>query len=170
MLVNKVQNELKQLEGTKQNNNIIINKCWNIIRAMGEMKSYLKYQSEIEQALTPLFMYMEDPSKIEFDDDILLLINSFIKKTGKISKLSWTLFETFPKFFQKYQGMLGNLFTSLNLFIIHGKEVFIQKPELLDLIINIAIDSLFTKAKSSNEANHAEGAVLFHLILYVNIN
>ena len=58
----------------------------------------------------------------------------------------------------------------MNLFIIHGSEVFMQNPELLDLIISIAIDSLLTKAKNSNEANHAEGAVLLHLLIYVNIN
>jgi hypothetical protein len=171
MLVLKVQNELKALASSGQNNNLVINKCWNIIRVVAEQRYYTKYQPQIEAALGPLLLYMEDPTKIDFDDDIMLLVSTFIKKTGKISETCWTLFGTFPKFFQKYLGMFGNLFPALNNYIIYGKDVLIQQPQLVDLILNMGIESLFTKAKSANEANHAEGAVLFQLLItYLNQN
>jgi hypothetical protein len=39
----------------------------------------------IEQALLPLFECLSVPDKIEFDDDILLTLTSFMKKKKSIS-------------------------------------------------------------------------------------
>ena len=44
---------------------------------------------------------MTDPLKIEFEDDIVLVLKAFIKKTKKVSPTLWTLFPLLGKVFDK---------------------------------------------------------------------
>jgi hypothetical protein len=82
-LVVRILQELKLCHEKGEKNNIIINKCWNVIRMICELDSFMPtYSREIEETLKPLFEFMMDPEKIEFEDDIVLTIKSFIKKTG----------------------------------------------------------------------------------------
>ena len=37
-------------------------------------------ESQFEEELKPIFRFISDPTKISFEDDILLLIKSIIKK------------------------------------------------------------------------------------------
>ena len=39
-----------------------------------------KYSQIYEQAYIPIFEYMVDPSKINFEDDICIILKNFIKK------------------------------------------------------------------------------------------
>jgi len=52
---------------------------------------------------------MVDPKKIEFEDDIILAIKAFIKKTGSISQTLWTIFPHLTKVFDKSKKTFGNL-------------------------------------------------------------
>lgn len=48
-----------------------------------EMDSFMpQYSAPLEETLKPLFEFMVDPIKVEFEDDIVLTIKSFIKKCG----------------------------------------------------------------------------------------
>jgi hypothetical protein len=42
---------------------------------------------------------MTDPHKIEFEDDIILALKTFIKKTGYISPTLWAIFPHLAKVF-----------------------------------------------------------------------
>jgi hypothetical protein len=68
---------------------------------------------------------MLDPSKIEFEDDIVLTIKSFIKKSpsGQISPVIWTLYPHLYKVFQKNKQTFGNLLDTLNHYMISGRDV-----------------------------------------------
>lgn len=57
---------------------------------------------------------MQTPEKIEFDEDIFLLITAFLKKSSSLTQIERQLFVSFPKVFEKNNFMFGNLFTTLN--------------------------------------------------------
>ena len=88
-----------------------------------------QYASHIEEALKPLFEYMVDPTKVEFEDDIVLTIKSFIKKSGQISPVIWTLFPHLYKVFKKNKDTFGNLLDTLNHYLVAGREVFAQNRD-----------------------------------------
>ena len=44
---------------------------------------------------------MTDPFKIEFEDDIVLVLKALIKKTKKLSHTLWTMLPLFDKVFGK---------------------------------------------------------------------
>lgn len=114
-LVQRVLTELKACHERGERNNLIINKCWNVIRMISELDSFMpRYASAIEEQLKPLFEYITDPSKIEFEDDIVLTIRSFIKKTNEVSPVMWALFPMMTKVFEKNKHTFGNLLDTLN--------------------------------------------------------
>ena len=57
------------------------------------------YYQQIEECLKPLFEYIVNPEKIEFEDDIILSLKSFIKKSNHISETLWIIFPHLPKVF-----------------------------------------------------------------------
>ena len=78
---------------------MIMTKCWNIIKTIAGLEEFIpQYLGVIEQQLLPLFEFMEYPEKIEFDDEVLSIITSFIKKSKQISEvqqMKLNMFETF---------------------------------------------------------------------------
>lgn len=121
-LVQRILTELKLCHERGERNNLIINKCWNIIRLITELDTFMPtYATPIEEQLKPLFEFMTDPSKIEFEDDIVLTIRSFIKKTNEVSPVMWTLFPLMIKVFEKNKRTFGNLLDTLNQYIIIGR-------------------------------------------------
>ncbi len=61
-LVQRVLLELKSCHEKGEKNNLVINKCWNVIRLVTELDSFMKpYASNLEEALKPLFEFMTDP-------------------------------------------------------------------------------------------------------------
>lgn len=76
----------------------------------------------IENELKPLFEYMVDPKNIEFEDDIILALKTFIRKTGSVSPTLWTIFPHLTKVFEKSKNTFGNLLDTLNQYLLHGKE------------------------------------------------
>jgi hypothetical protein len=92
-LVNRIVVELKSCHEKGEKNNIVINKCWNVLRVICESDSFMpRFAAQIENTMKPLFEYMADPSKVEFEDDIVLSVKSFLRKTGEVSPVMWTLF------------------------------------------------------------------------------
>lgn len=88
-----------------------------------ELDSFMPaYASQIEESLKPLFAYIEFPEKVEFEDDIVLTIKSFIKKTGQISNVLWVLFPHLYKVFLKNKRTFGNLLDTLNHYLVTGRE------------------------------------------------
>jgi hypothetical protein len=102
---------------------LIINKCWNVIRTVIEMESFVpQYQPQIEEALKPLFEFMVDPTKVEFEDDIVLVLKSFIKKAKSVSPILWTIFPCLMKVFEKNKKTFGNLLDTINYYLLFGKD------------------------------------------------
>lgn len=63
---------------------------------------------------------MADPTKIEFEDDIVLVLKAFIKKNKSVSPTLWTLFPLLGKVFDKNKHAFGNLLDTLNSYLLYG--------------------------------------------------
>ncbi len=114
-LVMRVISELKICHEKGEKNNLIINKCWNIIRQVVEFDSFIpEFYNNIEGTLKPLFEYILNPENIEFEDDIVLVVKTFIKKTKKVSTTLWTIYPHLMKVFEKNKRSFGNLLDALN--------------------------------------------------------
>jgi hypothetical protein len=162
-LVARILNDLKNSE--KGKSNLIINKCWNVIRFISEVDTYVpKYIPQLEDQLKPLFNFMENPDNIDFDDDIILVLSSFIKKSKEVSPTQWIMFPQLPKFFDKFGCVFGNLFQCANYYIIYGKEDLAQNKESMMSILDMAIKSMFTHEESII-ANNAEGCFLLQVLI-----
>ena len=104
---------------------------------------------------------MKNPMECDFEDDIILAISSIIKKSKSISEVEITLVQTFPQVAVKYEDGLGHMFLCLSYFMQYGKEVLLTKPEIVNLICEMALKTLFARPKQRhNEAVMGEGALL----------
>ena len=116
--------------------------------------------------LIPLFEFMKNPMECDFEDDIILAISSIIKKSKSISEVEITLVQTFPQVAVKYEDGLGHMFLCLSYFMQYGKEVLLTKPEIVNVICEMALKTLFARPKQRhNEAVMGEGALLLQQAL-----
>ena len=124
--VKKVKNKAikKAKEKTNLNDyNIIINKCFNIIRMLMNSKNFVvKNLTQIEEALSPLVEYMEDPNKIDFDEDIISIINLIIVHNAKLTQLCLNLIEHLYKYCKKIDGLLLDMYELINAYLAYGTD------------------------------------------------
>jgi hypothetical protein len=110
-------------------------KCWNIIRTISEIRGIVpEYIDKIEAILLPLFEYMQDPSMIHFDDDIIFLLNSLVRANRKLTQVEQIIFGTFKPFLQKYNGIMSMLFDTMTLYLVYGEEFFLGNQEALQTV------------------------------------
>ena len=80
-----------------------------------------------EEAFKPIFSFVSEPQSITFEDDILLMLKSMIKKSKTVTPIMWEMFDHFPKILSKSRGQFGDLLYTLNAFMVYGKEEFAQR-------------------------------------------
>jgi hypothetical protein len=51
----------------------------------------------MEEMLKPLYNFMAEPSKVCFDDEIVLNIKQFIRRNKSVSATQWMILPTLPK-------------------------------------------------------------------------
>ena len=56
---------------------------------------------EFTETLKPVFEFLVDPTQISFEDEIVGLIKSIIRKAKKVSPDMWVMFDQFPKIVTK---------------------------------------------------------------------
>lgn len=131
-LQQKIYTELNSEKATKER--MIMSNCWNTIKTICEQKEYINYRDQIEKELLPLFNYMEKPNDIDFDDEVIGIMTSFIELSGVITPVQWILLKTFPLVFEKYNSTLSSVFRCLNLMIVHGREYIMKEAWIIDLV------------------------------------
>jgi hypothetical protein len=137
-LVLRVISELKICHEKGEKNNIMINKCWNIIRQVVEFDSFIpQFYNNIEGTLKPLFEYILNPENIEFEDDIVLVMKTFIKKTKNVSPTLWAIYPHLIKVFEKNKRSFGNLLDALNQFLLHGRNELINDKSKLVMLVQM---------------------------------
>ncbi|KRX04002.1 Armadillo-type fold [Pseudocohnilembus persalinus] len=169
-LVERVNTEFKLIQNTQKDNQLTINKCWNIIRSIAENDDYIPtLANEIENILEPLLIAIQHPDKIEFDDDIILTISSFLKKTQSVTRMTAELIPYFPGVLQKQKFVFGHMFSCLNYLIEYGHKYFNinnqQSIDNLKLVLQLSVQSLLHEGNDVSEADNAEGATIIQLVL-----
>ena len=95
----------------------------NILKQITQNKALmLRYSDQFEEIYKPIFEFMVDPSKIEVEDDILVILKNFMKKTSKVSDTIFTVFPCMQNVFVKNKNTFGDsLMDTLNYYMIFGK-------------------------------------------------
>ena len=152
--VKKEKNKAKKraIQQTNLNDyNIIINKCFNIIRMLMDSKIFVeKNLTQIEEALTPLVAYMDDPSKIDFDEDIISIMYYLITHNQKLTKLSLDLIQYLYKYCEKIQGLLLDMYELINAYLAYGTDFILSNEVYLNGIYKVFEEGIKnTKYKNS---------------------
>ena len=95
--------------------------------------------------LKPLFVYMVDPTKIPFDDDIVMCVKAVIRKTKAVSQTQWDILSQLPKVLAKNKDSLGNLLDVTNHYLQYGtKELASTHSQMMTVVAQMAETALFT--------------------------
>ena len=81
---------------------------------------------------------------IEFEDEIVTVIKSFIQKRGSVSPTLWQMFPHLYKVFEKSKYVFGNLLDTINNYLVYGKDTLMQNKEYVAMLVDIAKKSLFS--------------------------
>jgi len=68
---------------------------------------------------------MFDPTKISFEEDIVMNLKQFIRRNKRVSNVQWEMFETLPKVLSKNNDSFGNLLDTINYYMTMGRDQLI---------------------------------------------
>lgn len=88
-----------------------------------------------------------------------MIVKQFIRKTQSVSSTQWEILPQLPQIFEKNQNTFGNLFETLNCYLVHGKQEILQNPQRLETFIDLAHKSM-NSTKASINVHNAEGAIM----------
>ena len=139
--VKKEKNKIKK-KAAQQTNlkdyKIIVNKCFNIIRMLMHSKIFVvKHLSQIEEALRPLVEYMNEPNKIDFDEDIVSIIYNLIIHNQQLTKLSLLVIEHLYKYCEKIQGLLLDMYELINAYLAYGTDIILSNESYMEGIYKV---------------------------------
>jgi hypothetical protein len=63
---------------------------------------------------------MIDPTKIGFEEDILMNMKQFIRKNKAVTTTEWDIMMQFPKVLNKWKDSIGNMLEVLNYYLKFG--------------------------------------------------
>ena len=153
--VKKEKNKAKKKASEKTNfsdYNIIINKCFNILRMLMHNEKFVVNNTElIENSLIPLVAYMNEPKKIDFDEDIINIIYLIITHNKRVTPLCFSLIKNIYKYIDKVGGVLLDVYVLINAFLAYGTEQILSNEEWFLGIIN-AFNSGIKGSKFRNSA------------------
>lgn len=103
------------------------------------------YAADFERLYMPIFEFMVDPTQITFEDNILMIIKNFIKKTGAVSDIILKVMPTIEKVFTKNKNRFGDsiLLETVNCYLIYGKERILEDMSCLEMLVRMADNAMF---------------------------
>jgi len=138
-----------------------LDKCCTILRICVDNNTYMgQMQDQFEEALKPIFRYMGEPKKISFEDEILIILRTMIKKRKAVTPIMWEIFDLFPALMTKSKGQLGDLLDAINNYMLYGKEQFALRESSITVYAQIVEQGMFTKKIMQD----CEGAVACQLL------
>ena len=139
--VKKERSKVKKKAIEKTNLNgyeIIVNKSFNIIRMlMHNPRFVINNTPLIEEALAPLVSYMENPARIDFDEDIITIVYLIIINNKKITPLAFNLIKYLYKYCEKVGGLLLDLYMLINAYLAYGTEQILSNEDCFIGIISV---------------------------------
>ncbi|CAI2373188.1 unnamed protein product [Moneuplotes crassus] len=166
VFANRIKVEQESLEGTNEKTNHVINQSCNVVRTICEGKEYIEqFGEQIDQELMVLYNFMDQPEKIDFDDDIALCISTAININKKITDIQKQVFFAFDKVHSKYKGIFGNLVVSINSFIVYNDGWFAENPDAVKDLVSMATRGLYYGEPINGIYTPCDGAIVFQLCL-----
>ena len=140
---------------------IVLDKCMATLRICVDNGVYMpQLQAPFTEALKPIFEFLADPTQIAFEDDIVLLVKSIIKKTKAVSADMWIIFDQFPKIVTKASGALGDLLSTMNYYVLYDAPGFAAREASIRGFAQIVEQAMFTRKIAAD----CEGAVACQLL------
>ena len=159
--------DTKKRQESGEGGTVVIDKCCNVLRLCLENQIYMpQLKDDFEELLKPLYLHMSDPLKISFEDDIILMLKTQIRKRKEVSPTMWEIFQMLPKVLDKNKHAFGNLFETVNYYMIVGKQQLAESPESIKVICQMADTALFTNMPNKT-INNTEGTMLLQMLFQV---
>lgn len=149
--VEQVQRE--KSESSTFTTSMSVQKCWSIIISILETDTYIeKYLPQMEEELKYLFGLLCDPSRIEFDDEIVKAMKIIITKSGRISETMRILFPYLKKSHEKHKFIYSELFDVIKAYCKVDKDFIFSTPDHLQNIFGYGVQTLFNGDHTANGA------------------
>lgn len=80
---------------------------------------------------------MNHIKKIEFDEDLILVVTSLITIGQKVPQEAINFFQYSTKYLKKNKGLMLDLFELLNAYIMYGSEMFDSNVQCIQTLCSI---------------------------------
>ena len=130
-------------KGDTYNYDLIINKCFNIIKVFSNKKDFVIGNiNYILESISPLCKNMKEPKKIKFEEDLILIMTKLINFTQIVPFIGYDFLGYLNKYIKNNKGIQIDSYELLNNIIVYGKNQIETNIELLKNIKNIFHSSL----------------------------
>jgi hypothetical protein len=167
-LVSRIQQEVAD-PTDKLKKNVILFKCWNILRAICENQEFIpKFLNEIDNLLLPVLSMIEQPVILEFEDDIIEILNSTVSLSKRVSPNLAKVVYLFPSIAKKFDQKAAQLYTAYNVLLQYGIEIF-NEPRLISDMIEVGIFAMEKASENQREFDDVfmtEGVMILHLAVH----
>ena len=162
---------------------IIISKCINIIKSILKENNLTCKENiendiiipitdnslnlfQVEKSLEPLMSYLKNPSKIDFDEELLDILKTLLNNSETVTPLSKEIFSYLGVIIDKNSGMDIQMFKILNLYIVKDDGFIFNNENNLKNLIEILINSL--DYDEEVEFSPVCGSILMQILPNVN--
>jgi hypothetical protein len=108
---------------------------------------------------------MKTPKRIDFDEDIILILTSFIKFTKTIPQSALIVLPYLPLYLKKCKGLTLDLYELINHYLVYGNGIIDSNEEYAKVIMKILSTSFDKKCES--ELSGFLSSCLIHIWLQV---
>jgi hypothetical protein len=116
--------------------------------------------------MVPVYQLLQFPEKLAFEEDIILVILTAIKKTKSISKIQWEILSILGHYQMKQEDSLQGLLKLISCYLQYGKNFIQETPAILESLVEMSFKALYSKKSGVvRESNCCDGAVLLQLLL-----
>ena len=125
--------EESRLKPESVNKNLIIIKCWNILRVISGIPGIRKHLPKIELSVLKLYECLNTPNT-SFDTEALLLLNTFLRRLKKLTEPMEKMFTIFPKILEKNNFNFDTLFVTVNYYLHFDPNFFVKDVSRIDKV------------------------------------
>ena len=154
-----VQKDIKnKKEINKNSHEIIINKCFNIIKILIHNHNFAINNSIlIENSLRPLMEYMKDLEKIKFDEDLIYIIYMLIKQKKEMKGLGFSIIKYLSKYIDKCGSLYMEVYQLIDKCLLYGSNQILS--------LNVWYNGIFNAFMSGIKGDKYNKGILYTCML-----
>ena len=141
----KVEKDVKEMPNTSSNTDLILQLCFNIIINIIKKNSLDENKiNDFENIIQPIFIFIKEPEKINFEEEIITIIKEEIVNVKKITFLSLSILQYLIPINKKNEEIVDSIYYFLfNFFKIdfeNNSNYIFKEQDLLFQILNNSLD------------------------------